>query len=80
MRIDMDRQKNIEERLWNYIDGTCSLNEKLTVKKLIANEERWNRKYHELTGVHQLISGSLELEEPSPGFLQKANEKISAID
>ncbi len=75
----MNVKHTVEYRLWGFIDGTCSFDEKIVVKSLIANNEKWNKKYHELTGVHQLITDSLKLDEPSPGFLEKVMEKIDAV-
>jgi hypothetical protein len=51
----------------------------MIVKRLIANDEKWNKKYHELTGVHHLLTNSLKPDKPSSDFLQKVMEKITAI-
>jgi hypothetical protein len=73
----MNTQPNIEDRLWDYIDGTCSAEEKTFVEQLIASQEAWRAKYHELLDVHQLMSHSLELEEPSMRFSQNVMEEIA---
>jgi hypothetical protein len=75
----MKLQQNIEYHLWDYIDNRCSFEERMIVKRLIANDEKWNKKYHELTGVHHLLTNSLKPDKPSSGFLQKVMEKITAI-
>ena len=73
----MNTQSNIEDRLWDYIDGSSSIEEKGFVEQLIATQEEWRTKYHELLDVHQLMSNSLELEEPSMRFSQNVMEAIT---
>ena len=73
----MNTQPNIEDRLWDYIDGTCSAEEKTFVEQLIATQEAWRSKYHELMDVHQLMNNSLELEQPSMRFSQNVMEEIA---
>ncbi len=72
----METQKNIDERLWNYLDGISSDNEKTTIEKLLESDSEWKIKYHELLEVHQLISSS-ELEEPSLRFTKNVMEEIA---
>lgn len=72
----METQKNIDERLWNYLDGISSDNEKTTIEKLLESDSEWKMKYHELLEVHQLISSS-ELEEPSLRFTKNVMEEIA---
>ncbi len=73
----MRTEINIEDRLWNYIDGSVNAEEKSFVEQLIATQEEWRRKYHELLDVHQLMSTSLELDEPSMRFSQNVMEEIT---
>lgn len=68
---------NIEDRLWDYIDGTCNAAEKTFVEQLIATQEAWRQKYHELLDVHQLLNTSLELDQPSMRFSQNIMEEIT---
>jgi hypothetical protein len=68
---------NIEDRLWDYIDGTSNAEEKSFVEQLIATQEAWRIKYHELLDVHQLMNTSLELDEPSMRFSQNVMEEIA---
>jgi hypothetical protein len=71
----MDIQPTIEERLWDYIDGSCNQEEKTFIEQLIATNLEWKAKYKELLEVHQLM-GSLELEQPSMRFTQNVMEEI----
>ena len=73
----MNTQHNIEVRLWDYIDGSCNAEEKTFVEQLIATQEEWRKKYQELLDVHQLMSNSLELDEPSLRFSQNVMEEIA---
>ena len=68
---------NMEDRLWDYIDGSGNAEEKSFVEQLIATQEAWRKKYHELLDVHQLMSTSLELDEPSMRFSQNVMEEIA---
>lgn len=70
---------NIEDRLWDYIDGNSNAEEKTFVEQLIATQELWRTKYQELLDVHQLMNTSLELEEPSMRFSQNIMEEITKL-
>ena len=68
---------NMEDRLWDYIDGSGNAEEKNFVEELIATQEAWRSKYHELLEVHQLMNSSLELDAPSMRFSQNVMEEIA---
>ncbi len=72
----MNTQQNMEERLWEYIDGTCSAEEKSFIEQLIESHREWKEKYHELLDVHQLMQNSLELDQPSMRFTRNVMEEI----
>ena len=74
----MDTQHNIEERLWEYIDGTCSTEEKTFIDQLIATNKEWMAKYKELLEVHQLMN-QIDLEQPSMRFTQNVMEEIGRL-
>ena len=73
----MDTQQNIEERLWDYIDGTCSEQEKSFIQQLVESNLEWRAKYTELLEVHQLMQNNIELDEPSLRFRQNVMEEIA---
>ncbi len=73
----MNTPQNIEDRLWDYIDGLGSGEEKSTVERLIATQEVWRTQYQALLEVHQLMHRSLELETPSMRFSQNVMEEIA---
>ena len=73
----MNTQSGMEERLWDYIDGLSSAQEKLFIDEMIAANLEWKQKYHELLEVHQLMQNHLELDEPSMRFTQNVMEEIA---
>jgi len=74
--IFMDNELNIEERLWDYIDGLSSVHEKSAIEKLIESNLEWKNKYHELLEAHQLMQ-STELDEPSMRFTKNVMDEIA---
>lgn len=67
-----------EQRLWDYIDGNSSIEEKSTIEKLLESNSEWKSKYHELLAVHELMQ-SAELEEPSLRFSKNVMEEIAKL-
>ena len=51
----MEPHIQMEERLWDYIDGLSSPAEKSAVETLIAQNIEWLRKYKELLNIHQTM-------------------------
>ena len=72
----MHTEVNMEERLWDFIDGLSSPAEKSAVEELIAANAEWMRKYKELLDVHQLMTSS-QLDEPSLRFTRNVMEEIA---
>jgi magnesium-transporting ATPase (P-type) len=72
----MNTQQNMEERLWEYIDGSSSLEEKTAIEKLLEANLQWKEKYHELLELHQLVQSSA-IEEPSMRFTKNVMEEIA---
>ena len=66
-----------EVLLWEYIDGTCSAEEKSFIEQLLQTNPEWKAKYHELLDVHQVMLDGIELEEPSLRFRQNVMEEIA---
>lgn len=71
-------ERDMETRLWNYIDGHADLPERITIEKLMAENAAWRIKYNELMEVHQMLQSS-ELEEPSLRFTKNVMEEISKL-
>jgi hypothetical protein len=74
----MNTQQNPEERLWDYIDGMSSPDEKSAIEQLLQSNAEWKAKYHELLEVNKLLQSS-ELEEPSMRFTKNVMEEISRL-
>ena len=70
--------RGMEERLWDYIDGTSLANEIPGIEKLLGNNMEWKAKYHELLEAHQLMR-SAELESPSMRFSKNVMEEIAKL-
>lgn len=73
----MNTNKNIEERLWDYIDGSSDDDEKSFIEQLIRTNDEWKSKYTELLDVHKLMHAHIELDEPSMRFRQNVMEAIA---
>ncbi|MEN0056739.1 MAG: hypothetical protein AAGC65_23880 [Mucilaginibacter sp.] len=65
----------IEEKLWNYIDGTCTAAEQEAIAGLIANNELYAKKYQELLALNQEFA-AMELDEPPMAFTYNVMEAI----
>ncbi|MEQ1677076.1 MAG: hypothetical protein ABL876_10260, partial [Chitinophagaceae bacterium] len=50
--------EGIEERLWNFIDGTASADEKTVIERLLQQDAEWKSKYSELLQVNELLRSS----------------------
>ena len=74
----MNTENNIEQRLWEYIDGSASTDELSVVEKLIETNAEWRKHYHELLEIHALMQTS-ELEAPSMRFTKNVMEEISRL-
>ncbi|MFD0763401.1 hypothetical protein ACFQZI_00960 [Mucilaginibacter lutimaris] len=66
---------SIEEKLWNYIDGTLPEADKQAVALLIEQDEIYRTKYNELLQLNTEFK-SMELDEPSMAFTYNVMETI----
>ena len=71
-----ENKNNIDDRLWEFIDGQSSMEEKSAIENLIETSKQWKEKYHELLEVHQLVQSST-LQEPSLRFTKNVMEEIA---
>jgi len=71
-----ENKNNIDDRLWEFIDGQSSMEEKSAIENLIETNKQWKEKYHELLELHQLVQSST-LEEPSLRFIKNVMEEIA---
>ncbi|HEY4324525.1 MAG TPA: hypothetical protein VGN20_11080 [Mucilaginibacter sp.] len=66
---------NLEEKLWDYIDGNCAADEQKAISSLIASDETFRLKYEELLIVNNQLS-AMELDEPPMAFTYNVIEAI----
>ncbi|MGE5518796.1 MAG: hypothetical protein ACM3VS_02635 [Candidatus Dadabacteria bacterium] len=66
----------MEEKLWEYIDGTLSSSELPLIDQLVKSNAEWIAKYHELLEINDLLHNS-ELEQPSLRFTKNVMEEIA---
>lgn len=67
--------KDIEQKIWDYLDGTCSEQERKLTAHLIENDPEYRSVYEECQSVHLNISAT-ELDEPSMSFTRNVMEKL----
>lgn len=72
----MEQQEAMEQRLWEYIDGLGSEEQRSAIAQLLAKHAEWRAKYNELLHLHQMI-GAIELEQPSMRFTRNVMEEIA---
>ena len=66
---------NMEEKLWNYIDGICTPDEQEAISKLIASDESYRLKYQELLALNKEFA-AIELDEPPMAFTYNVMEAV----
>jgi hypothetical protein len=67
---------NIEERLWNYVDGSCSVEEQDAIAHLIATNDIYRKTYEEILAFDQELNESIEIEMPPMAFTYNVMEAI----
>jgi hypothetical protein len=74
----MDTQQQREERLWSYIDGQGSAEERSVIGQLLQSNAEWKAQYHELLAINDALQQS-ELEAPSMRFTRNVMEEIGKL-
>ncbi|MEO6150097.1 MAG: hypothetical protein ABIP28_08045 [Mucilaginibacter sp.] len=67
----------MEEKLWNYIDGTCTPAEQQAIALLIETDDAFRLKYKELLSLNAEFA-AMELDEPPMAFTYNVMEHIRA--
>ncbi|HYK75567.1 MAG TPA: hypothetical protein VEV16_01190 [Daejeonella sp.] len=65
----------VEQRIWDYLDGTCSSQERKDVETLIHTDPVFQAAYQEQKALHESLS-TFELEEPSMAFTRNVMELV----
>src|SRR5215203_5175286 len=66
----------IEQRLWEYIDGHATAEETTVVEMLILENKQWRDLYQELLQVNESLA-DIDLEQPSLRFTKNVMEEIA---
>jgi magnesium-transporting ATPase (P-type) len=66
---------NLEQRIWDYLDGIGTEEEREFTKQLINSDPEFQTVFEELSAIHLSVS-SLNLDEPSMSFNRNVMEKI----
>src|SRR5215218_1240170 len=72
----MDTVHDMEQRLWEYIDGFSTAEEKSVIEMLIRENKQWRDLYQELLQVNSSLS-NIDLEQPSLRFTKNVMEEIA---
>jgi len=73
---DMAKQLNMEERLWDHIDGLGDAAERAEIERLLATDPAWHAAYEAITDTQRLLK-STEMEQPSLRFTKNVMESIA---
>jgi hypothetical protein len=73
----MYSREQIEQHIWDYIDGLCTPAEKEMVEKLLQTDPSWNAVYLELRNFNTLVAKTDMIEEPSMRFTKNVMEQVS---
>lgn len=75
----MNKEQQIEEQLWSYIDGSTTEAEKNFVEQMLATHSQWNTKYKEQLELHKILMNETELEQPSLRFTKNVMDGIAGM-
>ncbi len=68
---------NMEDRIWDYIDGLSSPEERAIMERLLQSDPAVKSRYDELLILQQQLK-AVELDEPSMGFRNRVMEQVLA--
>ncbi len=74
----MEHREDMELRIWEYIDGLSTEEERSEIERLLVEHAEWREQYKSLLEVHQMI-GATELEQPSMRFTRDVMEEIARL-
>src|SRR4051812_7513293 len=69
--------KSVEEKIWAYIDGTCSAEDEQAIGLLVKEDEDYRKVYLELSALNKQLALT-ELDEPSMAFTYNVMGAIRA--
>ncbi len=69
--------KSIDEKLWDYIDGNCTVDEQKAISLLIETDKVYAAKYNELLRLNNEFA-NMALDDPSMPFTYNVMEALRA--
>jgi predicted PurR-regulated permease PerM len=73
------QQQQMEERLWNWLDGLSTEAEASQLQQMVETLPEWKATYAELLEVHQSLKADMELMQPSMRFTKNVMEQIATM-
>ncbi len=73
----MYTHEQIEQHIWDYIDGLSTPEEKQMVEKLLQTDQQWMTVYNELKGFNEMIGSADIIDQPSLRFTRNVMEEVA---
>jgi len=73
----MYTHEQIEQHIWDYIDGLSTPEEKQMVEHLLQTNQQWMTVYSELKGFNEMIGSADLIEQPSLRFTKNVMEEVA---
>jgi len=73
----MYTHEQIEQHIWDYIDGLSTPAEKQMVEQLLQTDQQWMTVYSELKGFNEMIGSADIIEQPSLRFTKNVMEEVA---
>jgi hypothetical protein len=73
----MYTREQIEQHIWDYIDGLSTPAEKQMVEQLLQTDQQWMVVYNELKGFNEMIGSADIIEQPSLRFTKNVMEEVA---
>lgn len=74
----MKNNFEIESKIWEYIDNTCSLDERKQIQQNIESENEWKEIFENISKIHNELQ-KLTPEEPSLRFTQNVMDEVKQL-
>jgi len=76
----MNQRKDIEQQIWDYLDGLCTSEDSVRIAKLIEVDPEWTMVFDEVVELQDTLKDNLELEHPSMRFTKNVMEAVLATN
>ena len=74
----MDAMKKKEDLIWDYLDGTCTPEERIMVDQKLANDPAFHQLFLQSQALHKNLQ-QIEVETPSMRFSQNVMDKLPPV-